>query len=234
MLMLQQSDMHQFCRRFLFVLQVTTTHRYRKQVQVDDATQDVLSTIHGPHGHTSTKDSSIAPSSAAAGSQMLATPELSASVEQPTTPVRKRSKSSAKPKAEPETDVSPLQPAAPATDCLPHDTASEQMPVVLPKKKRKTRSKPNSVAEASPVEAVAAAVEAVTKDEDGGGHKKVKRQQVKATEVAVKTETEALDAPASGEQTTLSPVCAYLIFSRRVRHIRLQLSTLTHNMCLCT
>ena len=214
-------------------------HRSRKQVQVDDATQDLLSTIHGAHGHTSIKDSSIAPSSAAAGSQMLATPELSASVEQPATPVRKRSKSSAKPKAEPETDASPLQPAATDclphdTDCLPHDTASEQMPVVLPKKKRKTRSKPNSVAEASPAEAVAAAVEAVTGDEDGGGHKKVKRQQVKATEVAVKTETEVVDAPASGEQTTQSLVRAYVIFSRRVRHIQLQLSSLTHNMCLCT
>ena len=77
--------------------------------------------------------------------------------------------------------------------------ADELMPVVTPKRRqpsKKAKAAAAEEAEATPAEAVAAAVEAVTSDDDG--NKKVKRQRVKASEVAVDTEVELLDTPVKG------------------------------------
>ena len=77
--------------------------------------------------------------------------------------------------------------------------ADEPMPVVTPKRRhssKRAKAAPAGEAEATPAEAVAAAVEAVTSDDDG--NRKVKRQQVKASEVAVDTQVELLDAPVKG------------------------------------
>lgn len=68
------------------------------------------------------------------------------------------------------------------------------MPVVTPRH-RQASKKAGGPGEATPAEAVAAAVEAVTSDV---GKKKVKRQRVKASEVAVSTEVELVEAPAQG------------------------------------
>ena len=97
---------------------------------------------------------------------------------------------------------------------------AEPLPVVTPKRKRASKKskaaaasqeaeatpgeagkKSNAAAAAeevaaTPGEAVAAAVEAVTSGD--GGKVKKKRQRVKASEVAVNTEVELLDAPAKG------------------------------------
>lgn len=106
----------------------------------------------------------------------------------------------------------------------------EPMPVVTPKRRRASKKskaaagaqdaestpgeagkESNAAARAqevaaTPGEAVAAAVEAVTSDD--GGKVKKKRQRVKASEVAVNTEVELLDAPAKGN---LCPVHFHLV-----------------------
>ena len=74
------------------------------------------------------------------------------------------------------------------------------MPVVTPKRRQASRKGQAAAAaqeaETTPAEAVAAAVEAVTIADDGKN--KVKRQRVKASELAVSTEVELLETPAKG------------------------------------
>ena len=85
------------------------------------------------------------------------------------------------------------------------DTAvggGEPMPVVTPKRKPASKKSKAAAAcqeaDATPAEAVAAAVDAVASDDGMKAKKKVKRQKVKASEVAVDTEVELLDTPVNG------------------------------------
>ena len=85
------------------------------------------------------------------------------------------------------------------------DTAvgdGELMPVLTPTRrpasKKSKAAAASQEAEATPAEAVAAAVEAVTSENGVKAKKKVKRQQVKASEVAVNAEVELLDTPVKG------------------------------------
>lgn len=75
----------------------------------------------------------------------------------------------------------------------------EPLPVVTPRRRQASKT---GRADATPAEALAAAVQAVTGDA-GGKPQLVKRQRVKASEVAVSTEVQLLEAmPANGMSRT--------------------------------
>ena len=101
------------------------------------------------------------------------------------------------------------------------DTAvagDEPMPLVTPKRKPATKkgkaAAAGQEAEATPAEAVAAAVEAVISNDGGSTKQKVKKQRVKASEVAVNTEVELLDSPVKGT-SFLCWVCTTSMFLQR-------------------
>ena len=156
-------------------MQVTHRRRARQQVKVEDATQDALAAdVHsnGNSNQDASNNSSL--------TDALAMPAI------PKAPKRKRT---AKVKAEPQATAEDA--LAPLAEVIKEEADADQTAVTAPKKqKRQTKGKD----QVNPVEAVAAAVDAVASDEPG--KKKPKRQRVKATELAVDTETELLeDAP---------------------------------------
>ncbi len=108
-------------------------------------------------------------------------------------PNKKQSASKAKLKAAVKMEITSL--ADVVADGEADNKAREQMPVVAPNKKQRTQvaAQPEVEAEASPMEAIAAAAEVVTSGDESG--KKVKRQRVKATDMAVDTKIELVDAP---------------------------------------
>lgn len=171
----------------LWTMQVTKRRRSRKQLQVEDATQHALADSVLPEAisssPTASNRASTLPSDAPATSQLLNDADVSTAA-QPKVAKRKRT-ASVKSKESNASDI--------VAD------AGEPMPIVTPKRRQASKKgKPASAeeAEATPAEAVAAAVEAVTSDD--GGNKKVKRQRVKASEVAVDTQVELLDTPVKG------------------------------------
>lgn len=153
---------------------------------VEDATNDALAASSPPQPILGDTDSA-GPSDA---HHALAIADSSAAADSPKPKTSKR-KRAATSKESPELDTAV--------------GGDELMPLVTPKHRPASRkSKAAAVAqeaEATPAEAVAAAVEAVTSDDGGNSKNKVKRQQVKASEVAVNTEVELLDAPVKGDSS---------------------------------
>ena len=153
---------------------------------VEDATNNALAASSPPQpilGDTDSAGPSDAPHAVA-----IADSSAAADSPKPKTSKRKRS--------------------AMSQEGLGLDTAvggDELMAVVTPKRRPAGRSSKAAAvspeAEATPAEAVAAAVEAVTIDDGGKAKKKVKRQRVKASEVAVNTEIELLDIPVKGSSS---------------------------------
>ncbi|KAL3142635.1 hypothetical protein ABBQ38_002945 [Trebouxia sp. C0009 RCD-2024] len=154
---------------------VTKRRRSRKQLFVEDATEDALAASAPPHpllSHTPTSNphqttTAVPGASAAAAAK-------------PQAAKRKRTASSK---------------ASEALGLGVEVDGEGSMPVVTPKH-RQASKKAGGAGEATPAEAVAAAVEAVTSD---GRKKKVKRQRVKASEVAVSTEVELVETSAEGK-----------------------------------
>ena len=164
-------------------MQITKRRRSRKQLIVEDATSDAVAASSPPQPRLGDTDSA-GPSDTP---RALATADSSVAADAPKPKTIKRKR------------------AATSMESSGLDTAvigHELMPVVTPKGRPASRKSKAAAAseeaEASPVEAIAAAVEAVTSDDGGKVKKKVKRQQVKASEVAVNTEVELLDTPVKG------------------------------------
>lgn len=140
----------------------------------------------------------IQQTSAADIAQTLNQPADSSPVK-PKTPKRKRSAST---KSKAGSDAASAATAAADAASGADVTEQEVLHIVAPHKKQNTKANGEVEAgtEGTPAEAVAAAVEAVTSDNAASGKKKTKKQRVKATEVAVDTTTELIDAPVKGQQ----------------------------------
>ena len=148
---------------------------------VEDATNNALAAPSRPQpllGDTNSAEPSDTPHAIA-----IADSNAAADVPKPKTSKRKRAATSRE---------SPGLDTAVAGD--------EPMPLVTPKRKPASKKGKAAAAqeEATPAEAVAAAVEAVISDDGGRANKKVKKQGVKASEVAVNTEVELLDSQVKG------------------------------------
>ncbi|DBA81748.1 TPA: hypothetical protein ACH3X1_007483 [Trebouxia sp. C0004] len=182
---------------------VTKRHRSWQQVKVEDASQDLLAAPVVARGLLSNDggvNQDTQQTSATHIAHMHTQPEDS-SPAKPKTPKRKRS-ASTKPKAG--SDAVSAATAAAADAALGADvTAQEVLHSSAPQKRQKTKAKAEAEAgvDNTATEAVAAAVEAVTSDNTAFGKKKPKQQRVKATEVAVDTTTELIDAPVKGKRT---------------------------------
>lgn len=188
---------------------VNKRHRSRKQIKVEDATQDSQSAEKGLVNNGS--GTSYNSTQEAFGSaQCLSNPSATSAVE-PRVPKRKRS---ARPKSNARPDASATSVADAMLSSSTSDSSSvqEQAAALAPKKQQRTRVKtdPGAVdepagqvasgTEGTPVEAVAAAVQAVAGDAGASG-KKPKRRRVKASEVAVDTETELVDGSVKGRRS---------------------------------
>lgn len=158
------------------------------KLHTDEATQDALS-----HGLPTPSAGSIE-----AGSN------ASSLTDAPATQKAPKRKRTAKVKAEPdlkvqqvttETDIKPEQlSGSAAAAATPADAALQQAIASMPAKQPRRPRKPKVKDEA--VEAVAAAVDEVAGDGKEPATKKPRRQRVKATELAVDTQTELVeDAP---------------------------------------
>ena len=181
-------------------MQVTKRRRSRQQVKVEDASEDplaapivaqsLLSNDGGPHqGTQQTKPADNA--------HMHMQPEDSSPVK-PKTPKRKRTAST---KSKAGSDAVSAATAVADAALGADETAQEVLHISAPQKKQKTKAKAETEAgvEGTAAEAVAAAVQAVSTDNAASGKKKTKKQRVKATEVAVDTTTELIDAPVKGQ-----------------------------------
>lgn len=164
-------------------VQMTKRRRSRKQLVVEDAANNALAAPSRPQpllGDTNSAEPSDTPHAVA-----IANSNAAADVAKPKTSKRKRAAMSRE---------SPGLDTAVAGD--------EPMPLVTPKRKPASKkgkaAAASQEAEATPAEAVAAAVEAVISDDGGRANRKVKKQRVKASEVAVNTEVELLDSQVKG------------------------------------
>ncbi len=190
-------------------MQATKRHRSRQQVKVEDASEDPLDVPVAAPGLLSNDvgvNQGTQQKSVPDIAQMHMQPEDSSPVK-PKTHKRKRS-ASTKSKAGSDA-VSEATAAADAA--LGDETAQEVLHISAPQKKQKTKAKAETEAglEGRAAEAVAAVVQAVTSDNAASGKKKTKKQQVKATGVAVNTTTELIDAPVKGQHPlhTIMHVC---------------------------
>ncbi|KAA6425044.1 MAG: UV damage endonuclease [Trebouxia sp. A1-2] len=181
---------------------VTKRHRSRQQVKVEDASMHSRAVPVAAQGLLSSDDGinqGIQQTSAADIAQTLNQPADSSPVK-PKTPKRKRSAST---KSKAGSDAASAATAAADAASGADVTEQEVLHIVAPHKKQNTKANGEVEAgtEGTPAEAVAAAVEAVTSDNAASGKKKTKKQRVKATEVAVDTTTELIDAPVKGKRT---------------------------------
>ena len=169
-------------------LQVTKRRRSRKQLQVEDPTEQSLAQPSTPTallGRTSSSTTDSTPFSDAPSSSKILTDAGAATSAESKAGKRKRT-------AAPQIEASSALGTPSQTDVA--------LPIVNPKRRLASKEAAVAGAEAAgatPAEAVAAAVEAVTSEE--GGTKKVKRQRMKASEVAVNTEVELLDTYVKGK-----------------------------------
>ena len=190
-------------------VQVTKRHRSRKQIKVEDATQDGQSAPVTANGLVDNASANSYDSTQQAfGSASSHSNPLAKSAVKPRIPKRKQSAIS-KSDARPDASVASVADAMLSSGTPNSSSVQEQAAGLAPKKKRRIRVKtdPEAVGEPScqaasgtegvAVEAVAAAVQAVAGDVGVSG-KKPKRRRIKASEVAVDTETELVDGPVTG------------------------------------
>lgn len=191
-------------------VQVTKRHRSRMQIKVEDATQDGQSAPVTANGlvNNGSRNSYDSTQQAFGSASSHSNPSAQSAV-QPRTPKRKRSAIS-KSDASPDASVASVADAMLSSGTPNSSSVQEQAADLAPKKKQRTRVKtdPEAVGEptcqaasgtdGAPVEAVAAAVQAVA-GEVGVSGKKPKRRRIKTTEVAVDTETELVDGPVTGQ-----------------------------------
>ena len=208
-------------------MQVTKRHRSRQQVKVEDASEDPLAAPVAAHGFLSNVggvNQGTQQTSAAGNAQTHMQPEDSSPVK-PKTPKRKRSAST---KSKAGSDAVSATTAAADIALGADETAQEVLHISAPQKKQKTKAKAETEAglEGTAAEAVAAAVQAVTGDNAASGKSKPKKQRVKATEVAVDTTTELIDAPVKGQHPLHANGMSVNVSSRYLVHLGLSRSHL--------
>ena len=164
-----------------YYMQITHRRRAKHQLQ---ATQEALTDKLLSNGAGSTQDTS----------------NVSSFNDAPDTPLPKVPRRKRRGKVEAESSAAE-DTLATAADILSDDKAADQTGASAPVKKRKRQPKAKSV---NAVEAVAAAVDAVAGDVGQPGKKKPKRQRVKATELAVDTETRLEDGTIAGAAVALA------------------------------
>ncbi len=195
-------------------------HRSRQQVKVEDASEDSLAAPVAAQGLLS-NDGGVNQ-----GTQQTSEPDIvlmhmqpeDSSPVKPKAPKRKRSAST---KSKAGSDAVSAATAAADAALGADETAQEVLHISAPQKKQKTKAKAETEAglEGTAAEAVAAAVQAVTSDNAASGKKKPKKQRVKATEVAVDTTTELIDAPVKGQHPLHTNGMSVKVSSRSVLHI---------------
>jgi len=203
-------------------MQVTKRHRSRQQAKVEDASEDPLAAPVVAQGLLSNDggvNQGTQQTSAADIAQVPIQPEDSSPVK-PKTPKRKRSAST---KSKAGSDAVSAATAAADAALSADVTAQEVVHISAPQKRQKTKAKAEVEAgiEGTAAEAVAAAVEAVTSDNAAAGKKKTKKQRVKATEVAVDSTTELIDAPVKGQHPLHTNGMCVKVSSRCLAHLGL-------------
>ena len=217
-------------------MQVTNRHQSRQQVKVEDASEDPLAASVAAHGLLSNDggvNQGTQQTSVVDNAHMHIQSEDSSPVK-PKTPKRKRSAST---KSKAGSDAA----SAAADAALGADeTAQEVLHISAPQKKQKTKEKAETEAglESTAAEAVAAAVVAVTGDSAASGKKKPKKQWVKATEVAVDTTTELIDAPVKGQHPLHANGMSVNVSSRYLvrlglsrSHLCTAITCVTYHLC---